>query len=46
MQSWNSTGYISKKIGSSVTNCRFSPIIKQFSLVCVLSSSLRVYGKV
>ena len=27
MQSWISTGYFSNSIGSSVTNCRFSPII-------------------
>ena len=27
LQSWTSTGYISNSTGSSVTNCRFSPII-------------------
>ena len=27
LQSWTSTGYFSNSSGSSVTNCRFSPII-------------------
>jgi hypothetical protein len=31
LQSWTSTGYISNSTGSSVTNCRFSPIIAQIS---------------
>ena len=27
LQSWTSTGYVSNSTGSSVTNCRFSPVI-------------------
>ena len=34
LQSWTSTGYFSNSTGSSVTNCRFSPII---AVQCVVA---------
>jgi hypothetical protein len=45
LQSWISTGYFSNSTGSSVTNCRFSPIIGQVSKPCQKEHTLaRVFS--
>ena len=43
LQSWTSTGYFSNSTGSSVTSCRFSPIIVTGSLSLVCEVGLRVW---
>ena len=40
LQSWTSTGYFSNSTSSSVTNCRFSPIIASGKLPIVLERIL------